>query len=149
VHANASTFYHFKKTMNEQGTQQEQNAQERRKDAHNLRGQGVEQAKYRWSQNQPVRVPAFAAALGVSYAVARRLIKMPGFPLVAGYVCREEYERWRIWTVQQRMTAEAPDQPSAASQPCRRAGKSGGSSPKRGSRVSSPRRAERLREATA
>ena len=139
--------------MIEQGTlpEQAQGVGERRKDAHNLRGQSAEQAKYRWSQNLPVRVPAFAAAIGVSYAVARRLIKMPGFPLVAGYVCREEYEAWRRWTVEQRLAkaGAAQGRPIGGDRPSRRAGKSDGLSKKRGSRVSSPRRLARLRGAAA
>ena len=142
--------------MIEQGTLPEQGmgtgSGERRKDAHNLRDQSAEQAKYRWSQNLPVRVPAFAAAIGVSYAVARRFIKSAGFPLVEGYVCREEYEAWRRRMVEERMAAAdgaAKGRPSAGGRPGRSVGKSGGLSRKRGSRVSSPRRAERLRAASA
>lgn len=59
-----------------------------------LAGINVAEAKRKWREGLPVSLKQMAVALEMGYSTVRQYSKMPGFPMLKGFVHPKHFDHW-------------------------------------------------------
>ena len=102
------------------------------------------EALARWSENKPVTLAGFAAALGISYSSALKISLSAGFPKLGKWIFRAEFESWRHEQVKQAARQSRVGRSTLSGRPSSSADKCDVSLETHDSQGAWPRRAARL-----